>query len=63
MGFDSQCSFAPPTMMLGFLLCPRTWGTFFFFFSFFGVIQHSPVDDSSAANCNFGVLSGEDECT
>jgi len=28
---------------------------------FFGEIQHSPVDDCSAANCNFGVPTGEDE--
>ena len=30
---------------------------------FFGGIQHSPVDGCSAASCNFGVLSGEDEHT
>ena len=29
--------------------------------SFFGGIQHSPVDSCSAAICNFGVLTGEDE--
>ena len=44
------------------------WGFSFAFgsgvsFSFFGVIQHSPVDGCSAASCNFGVLAGEDECT
>ena len=27
--------------------------------SFFGEIQHSPVDSCSAASCNFGVLAGE----
>ena len=42
------------------------WGFSFAFgsgvsFSFFGVIQHSPVDGCSAASCNFGVLAGEDE--
>ena len=26
MGFDSKCEFAPPTISLGLLLCPRTWG-------------------------------------
>ena len=31
--------------------------------SFFGGIQHSPVDGCSAVSCNFGVLAGEDECT
>ena len=31
--------------------------------SFFGGIQHFPVDGCSAASCNFGVFSGEDECT
>ena len=30
---------------------------------FFGGIQHSPVNSCSAASCNFGVLTGEDECT
>ena len=30
--------------------------------SFFGGIQHSPIDDCSAVSCNFGVLSEEDEC-
>ena len=29
--------------------------------SFFGGIQHSPVDGYSAASCNFGVLAGADE--
>ena len=29
--------------------------------SFFGRIQHSPVDGCSAANRNFGVLTGENE--
>ena len=31
--------------------------------SFFGGIQHSPVDDGSAVSFNFGVLLGEDEHT
>ena len=38
-------------------------GASFFFFFFFGEIQHSPVNDCSAVSCNFGVLTGEDECT
>ena len=29
--------------------------------SFFGGIQHSPVDGCSAPSCNFGLLPGEDE--
>ena len=29
--------------------------------SFFGGIQHSPVNGSSAMSCNFGVLTGEDQ--
>ena len=29
--------------------------------SFFGGIQHSPVDGCLAVSCNFGVLDGEDE--
>ena len=31
--------------------------------SFFGGIQHSPVNGCSAISFNFGVLIGEDECT
>ena len=30
---------------------------------FFGGIQHFPADGCSAACCNFGVLTGEDEHT
>ena len=30
--------------------------------SFFGGIQHSPIDSCSAESFNFGVLTGEDEC-
>ena len=26
MGFDSKCEFAHPTILLGLLLCPWTWG-------------------------------------
>ena len=26
MGFDSKCEFAPPTVLLGFLLCAWIWG-------------------------------------
>ena len=29
MGFDSKCNFAPPTILLGHLLCPWMWGIFF----------------------------------
>ena len=50
-------------MILPFLL--SCWGFFFALgckVSFFGGIQHSPVDSCSAASCNFGVLA-EDERT
>ena len=57
MGFDSKRNFAPPTILLGLLLCPWTWGIFF------GGIQHFPANGCSAASCNFGVLAGEDEYT
>ena len=55
------------------LVCARLFITFFFVcvrmclfalglgLSFFGGIQHFPVDGCSAASCNFGVLTGEDE--
>ena len=55
IGFVSKHSFAPPTIFLGLLLCP--WCSV----SFFGGIQHSSIDGCSAMNCNFGVLTGEDE--
>ena len=55
MGFGSKQDFGPPTIFLGLLLYPWMWGTFF------GGIQHPPGDDCSAAICNFGVLTGEDE--
>ena len=29
MGFESKCNFAPPTILLGLLLCPWMWGIFF----------------------------------
>ena len=57
MGFDSKCDFAP---------LPSCWGFSFALehgVSFFGGIQHSPVDGCSAESCNFGVLPGEDEHT
>ena len=57
MGFYSKRDFTPPTVLLGLLLCPWTWGLFF------GEIQHPPVDGCSAASCTFGVLAGEEERT
>ena len=45
-------------------LLPSFWGFSFAFgcgVSFFGGIQHSPVNGCSAVSCNFGVLSGEVE--
>ena len=29
MGSESKCNFAPPTILLGLLLCPWMWGMFF----------------------------------
>ena len=46
-------------------LLPSCWGFSFALghgVSFFGGIQHSPVDSCSAVSCTFGVLTG-DECT
>ena len=45
---------------------PSCWGFSFGLtcgVSFVGGIQHSPVDGCSAVSCNFGVLTGGDECT
>ena len=42
-------------------LLPSCWGFSFAVgrgVSFFGGIQHSPVDGCSAATCNFGILTG-----
>ena len=58
MGFDSKCSFAPPTIFLGSLSLPMDVG-----YIFFTRIQHSPANGSSAASFNLGVLAGEDEPT
>ena len=47
-------------------LLPSFWGFSFALghgVSFFGGIQHPPVNGCSAVSCNFGVLTGEDECT
>ena len=49
-----------------FPLLPSCWGFSFALgcgVSFFGGIQHSPVDGCLAASCSFGVLTGEDEHT
>ena len=35
MGFYSKCDFAPPTILLGILLCPWMWGTFFWWDTMF----------------------------
>ena len=46
-------------------LVPSCWGFPFALgrgVSFFGGIQHAPVDGCSVASGNFGVLAGEDEC-
>ena len=56
MEFDSKCDFTPP---------PSFWDFSFALgrgVSFFGGIQHSPVNDHSAVSWNFGVLA-EDEHT
>ena len=42
---------------------PSCWGFSFALgcgVSFFGGIQHSPVESCSAVSCNFGLLMGED---
>ena len=55
MRFDSKHHFAPPATLL--------WLSFAFGHgvSFFGGMQHSPMDGCSEASCNFGVIAGEDE--
>ena len=49
-----------------FLLLPSYWVFTFALghvVSFFGGVQHFPVNECSATSCNFGVLAGEDEHT
>ena len=46
-------------------LLPSCWGVSFargYGVSFFGGIEHSPVNGCLTVRCNFGVLTG-DECT
>ena len=54
-GFDSKCDF---TLRLSCCV---------FSFAMWGIIfwwdPNSPVDGCSTVSCNFGVLTGEDECT
>ena len=58
MGIDSKPDFTPPTILLGLILCPWTWSIFFWWDPTF-----SPVDGCSVVSCNYGVLTGENECT
>ena len=55
MGFHYKHDFTPPTILLGLRYCPWTW------VSFFGGIQHSPLDGCSTVGFNFGALTGEDD--
>ena len=55
MGFDSKCDFTPPTILLGFPLCPWTWGIFFWWDSTFSCRW------LFSSKLYFGVLA-EDEC-
>ena len=62
MGFDFKCDFASPTILLGLFL---SFGCGIFgisLVSYFGGIQHSPVDGCSAAS-NFRALTGDGERT
>ena len=56
--FDFKHDCGPPIFLLWLPLCPWSWVSFFFFF---GGFQHSPVNGSLAAICNFSVLTGEDK--
>ena len=54
-GFESQCNFhpPPPTILLGLILYPLTWGIFFWWDPTFS------VKGCSVVSCSFGVLAGE----
>ena len=51
-----KCDCTPPAILL-LRLCPWMWSSFSWWF------QHSLFDGCSAASCDFGVLTGEDEHT
>ena len=53
--FDFKGDFVPPTVCWAFSFALGC------VVSFFGGIQHSPVDGYSAVSCNYGVLLGEDD--
>ena len=63
-----HCDCTPPTISLQLLLC--LWMCFFLsfslslslFFFFFGGFQCPPVSGYLTASCDFGALTGEDEC-
>ena len=57
MKFDFKCDYASPAVLLQLLLCPCTWDICSSGF------QHSPVDGCSAASCDFGAFTAEDEHT
>ena len=59
MGFDSKCDFIPPTVCLEPLLLPESFALGLGA-SFFGGLQHSPIDGCLAVSCNFGDLAGEE---
>ena len=56
-GFDSKSDFTPSTVLLGLLLCPWTWGIFFWW------DPYSPIDGCLAVCCNFAVFARENEHT
>ena len=57
MWFDSKCDFAPPTVLLGLLLCLWMWDILFWWDPTFS------CEWLLAVSCNFGVLTGDDETT
>ena len=64
----SECLWRVWGLILNMILSllPSCWGFSFALghqIYFFGGILHSPVNGCSAASCNFGVLTGEDERT
>ena len=55
MAFDSKHDFVSLTILLRLLLCPWTWGIFFWWDPTFSCRMFLPV------GCDFGVLAGENE--
>ena len=57
MGFESKCDFSPPPVFLGLLLCPWTWGIFFWWDPTFSCpTLCDPMDSSLPSSAVHGIF-------